>query len=226
VRGDPRGGPARRPAARSVASAGNDHRLGANEAPPAIISIFLGDMLTDIVDQLEKGGPKRTIKGGQLDLGARRCRRSRAHGRPQPHQPVRVHRQQVRVPRRGLQPVVAWPTPCSTPSSPSMAHQERLARSIQGVQQLLPRTDIKAQLECLEQVAKAICDLKRSLDHLEQARSQAEGHHGTHEQHAMAFRDLVMPAMVELRTHADLLESLVEDDLWPLPKYREMLFLS
>jgi glutamine synthetase len=42
----------------------------------------------------------------------------------------------------------------------------------------------------------------------------------------MAFRDLVMPAMVELRTHADLLESLVEDDLWPLPKYREMLFLS
>ena len=37
-----------------VASAGNDHRLGANEAPPAIISIFLGDMLTDIIDQLER----------------------------------------------------------------------------------------------------------------------------------------------------------------------------
>ena len=54
----------------SIASAANDHRLGANEAPPAIISIFLGDMLTDIVEQLEKGTPKRTLKGGAIDLGA------------------------------------------------------------------------------------------------------------------------------------------------------------
>ena len=54
-----------------VASTGNDHRLGANEAPPAIISIFLGDMLADLVDQLEKGSTERTLKGGDLDLGAR-----------------------------------------------------------------------------------------------------------------------------------------------------------
>ena len=39
----------------SVASAGNDHRLGANEAPPAIVSIFLGDELTAILDAIEKG---------------------------------------------------------------------------------------------------------------------------------------------------------------------------
>jgi len=55
----------------TIATASNDHRLGANEAPPAIISIFLGDMLTDIIEQLEKGTPRRTIKGGALDLGAR-----------------------------------------------------------------------------------------------------------------------------------------------------------
>ena len=42
----------------AVASAGNDHRLGANEAPPAIISIFLGEQLTDVVSQIEKGGAK------------------------------------------------------------------------------------------------------------------------------------------------------------------------
>ena len=54
-----------------IASAANDHRLGANEAPPAIISIFLGDMLSDILDQVEKGLPKRTLKGGIIDLGAR-----------------------------------------------------------------------------------------------------------------------------------------------------------
>ncbi len=53
----------------SIASAGNDHRLGANEAPPAIISIFLGDMLTDIYEQIEKGGAKSTKQGGMLDTG-------------------------------------------------------------------------------------------------------------------------------------------------------------
>jgi glutamine synthetase len=53
----------------SIASAGNDHRLGANEAPPAIISIFLGEMLTDIFEQIEKGGAKSTKHGGVLDTG-------------------------------------------------------------------------------------------------------------------------------------------------------------
>ena len=55
----------------SIASAANDHRLGANEAPPAIISVFLGKMLSDILEQVEQGLPKRTIRGGTLDLGAK-----------------------------------------------------------------------------------------------------------------------------------------------------------
>ncbi|NOY76043.1 MAG: glutamine synthetase type III, partial [Kiritimatiellaeota bacterium] len=49
----------------SVACAGNDHRLGANEAPPAIISIFLGEQLTDVVEQLEKG-PAKSAKSGRV----------------------------------------------------------------------------------------------------------------------------------------------------------------
>ena len=53
----------------SIAHAGNDHRLGANEAPPAIISIFLGDMLQDIVEQIEKGGAKSTKSGGTMQIG-------------------------------------------------------------------------------------------------------------------------------------------------------------
>jgi glutamine synthetase len=53
----------------SIASAGNDHRLGANEAPPAIISVFLGDMLTDIFEQIEDGGAKTSKHGGHLDTG-------------------------------------------------------------------------------------------------------------------------------------------------------------
>ena len=53
----------------SVATSGNDHRLGANEAPPAIVSIFLGDQLTDIFEQLAKGSAKTSKQGGELKLG-------------------------------------------------------------------------------------------------------------------------------------------------------------
>jgi glutamine synthetase len=53
----------------SIASAHNDHRLGANEAPPAIISIFLGDQLNDIFEQIEKGGAKSSKQGGTFVTG-------------------------------------------------------------------------------------------------------------------------------------------------------------
>ncbi len=53
----------------SVAHAGNDHRLGANEAPPAIISVFLGDMLTDIFQQIERGRLNGVAKPGELRIG-------------------------------------------------------------------------------------------------------------------------------------------------------------
>jgi glutamine synthetase len=53
----------------SIAHAGNDHRLGANEAPPAIISVFLGDMLTDVFEQIETGAAKSSRSGGLLDMG-------------------------------------------------------------------------------------------------------------------------------------------------------------
>jgi len=53
----------------SVASAGNDHRLGANEAPPAVVSIFLGDQLTDIIEQIEGGGANSSQDGGDIHLG-------------------------------------------------------------------------------------------------------------------------------------------------------------
>jgi len=53
-----------------VASAGNDHRLGANEAPPAILSIFLGDQLTDVFEQIAKDGDAKSSKlKGHLTVG-------------------------------------------------------------------------------------------------------------------------------------------------------------
>ena len=53
----------------SVCGAGNDHRLGGNEAPPVIMSIFLGEQLTDIIQQLEHGDAKRSKKSGHIKIG-------------------------------------------------------------------------------------------------------------------------------------------------------------
>jgi len=53
----------------SVATAGNDHRLGANEAPPAIMSVFLGEQLEHLFEQLADGLPRASKQGGLLGLG-------------------------------------------------------------------------------------------------------------------------------------------------------------
>ena len=104
----------------SVANVGQDHRLGANEAPPAIISIFLGAELEKVVrgDRIRQAGrrlerqlPRARHAGAAAAADARR--------RPQPDLAVRLHRQQVRVPHASARAVrSASPTPCSTRSSP------------------------------------------------------------------------------------------------------------
>ncbi len=53
----------------AIAHAGNDHRLGANEAPPAIISIFLGEQLADVFEQIKTGVAKKSKKAGFLNVG-------------------------------------------------------------------------------------------------------------------------------------------------------------
>ena len=56
----------------SAADVGNDHRLGANEAPPAIISVFLGEQLEDVVEQLiSTGEATHSLKGGKLETGVK-----------------------------------------------------------------------------------------------------------------------------------------------------------
>jgi len=54
----------------SIADAANDHRLGANEAPPAIMSVFLGEQLEDVIAQLEGGSAASSKMGGSMELGA------------------------------------------------------------------------------------------------------------------------------------------------------------
>ena len=90
----------------SVASAGNDHRLGANEAPPAIISMFLGDELSG--DCRRHRGRQGILTQAKSTTSKSACsvlpKFPQGQHRPQPYLPVRLHGQQVRVPHRWARP--------------------------------------------------------------------------------------------------------------------------
>jgi glutamine synthetase len=103
--------------------------------------------------------------------------------------------------------------------------QRRLADSIAATAAASKEADPKGARELLAQVATASTRLKSATDALARARHEAEEKEGGAVAHAAAFRDHVLPAMANVREQADLLETLVADDLWPLPKYREILFL-
>jgi glutamine synthetase len=98
----------------AVADAGNDHRLGANEAPPAIMSIFLGEQLEDVIEQLERGPPRPRKKGG--NDRARRLRRCRALPRTPPT---------ATGPRRSPSPATSSSSARSAPRRPSTGRQDR-----------------------------------------------------------------------------------------------------
>ena len=76
----------------------------------------------------------------------------------------------------------------------------------------------------LEKLTILVGDLERKIEALE----KVLGHHGAADLRAEVkhFRDEAVPAMVALREVADQIESILPDDLWPLPTYREMLFIK
>ena len=94
----------------SVANIGQDHRLGANEAPPAIISIFLGAELDKVFEAIASGNGDPNTEDAVLTLGRHGAAAPPdARRRSQPHVAVRLHRQQVRVPRPRVEHVALVP---------------------------------------------------------------------------------------------------------------------
>ncbi len=330
----------------SIASAGNDHRLGANEAPPAILSIFLGDMLTDIFEQIERGSAKTTKSGGLLDTGvavlpklprdagdrnrtspfaftgnkfefravsanqsiafpnialnvavtealdymATELERGLKEGKKLPvavkallTKTIKENKRiifngngyseewQAEAARRGLlnlrTSVDAYPELMKTDVVKAfekygvLNEREVRARYDVAIEQYNKTINIEAQLMVLmanryilpaafkyqnalaetvvavKAAGAAAKETRKALDTIcgltDDCKSRVDAlqdlleHDGTGdaEKHAKYFRDKVLPAMTLLRESGDALEGLVPHDLWPLPTYREMLFV-
>jgi glutamine synthetase len=319
----------------AIADAGQDHRLGANEAPPAIMSIFLGSQLEDVVGQLEQGSASASKQGGSVELGVTslptlakdatdRNRTSpfaftgnkfefRAVGSSAPIywpqtvlntavadslasladeldglQPgdfdgltsilsgiVRQHKRvlfegngysedwHAEAARRGLPnnrtTVDALPA-LATPEAKAvftkfgvLSERELEARvdifwekyvKVQSIEascaldiaktMILPATaaylgqlasagysrGVKSVADKVASLADGLVDAIHSLEHAQHHAHEA----GSVQAEARAFVDEVIPAQNALRAVADELETMVADELWPLPKYRELLF--
>jgi glutamine synthetase len=319
----------------SIADAGNDHRLGANEAPPAIVSIFLGAQLVDVIAQLEKGPAAASKKGGDVELGVTslpvlakdatdRNRTSpfaftgnkfefRAVGSSAPiywpqtvlntavadslkqladeldklkpgdferlteilSKVVRDNKQvlfegngyseewHAEAARRKLPnnrttvdalPALTTATAKRLFSSFGVLSERELASrvdinweryiKVQNIEascaidiastMILPATarylgelagapssrGVNTICERVSGLADSLVDAIAALEHAQHEAHEAGSVHAE----AKAFATVVIPAQEALRGVVDELETLVADDLWPLPKYRELLF--
>ena len=329
----------------TIASAGNDHRLGANEAPPAIISIFLGEELEAVVEALIEGGAPRSSGGAELQLGVttlpnlpahssdrnrtspfaftgnkwefRACGSSQSIALPNTvlntavaesldhlsdaieqggggervmaevvRESLKAHRRilfsgdnysaewEQEAAERGLLNLRDTPSAIATLSTEknqvlferynvltrreltaratilnqtfahrlgvealcmldmastmvlpaAISYQSRIAGAIGSARNASADLDLSEQEALLGEVVGGIGRLRRGLIALEGAHQAAE-RAGDEEAMAIAYRDTVCPVMETVRDAADQLEGLVDDDLWPLPKYAELLMV-
>jgi glutamine synthetase len=330
----------------AISGPGNDHRLGANEAPPAILSVFLGEQLEDIFGQIEKGAASRSKKAGTMELGVSvlpplpkdatdRNRTSpfaftgnkfefRAVGSTAPiyfantvlntaaadsigemvdqlekaakggnfnkalalllQKYVKAHKRVVfngngyseawhkEAAKRGLPNLKTTPDALHAMDNAdykklfakhkvlsakeytareeimweryvkqiniealatvdiarnqilpaAVKYQASLASTIKATEDVVSANNGGAKA-ILEDVVEQINALVAGIEGLKKAHVVAAGASSLPKQ-AEAYRDQVMPAMLKVREAADTLEGLVADELWPLPKYREMLF--
>jgi len=333
----------------TIAHAGNDHRLGANEAPPAILSIYLGEQLTDVVDAMIAGtrrGSERKRETMRLGVSVlpplprdatdrnrtspfaftgnkfefRAVGSSQACGKPNSvlntivadamsfisdeiertkgkkgleaavnDVVVELFKKHKRILFNGNGYSAQWHAEAQKRGLPNFRNavdaignfgskknaelferfsvlsakevESRMhimfeayckAIAIEGQSALsiartmvLPaaqRTQlvvaqsvtaakaagmkVKAQEARLKELCAVVDAFVGAIDGLKTEFDHAEAHEGTPDKHAKTYRDKVVPAMGKLRTLADQLETMVDDAEWPLPKYRETLFLQ
>ena len=104
-------------------------------------------------------------------------------------------------------------------------YQTKVAQNIHALQKIgVPESGYKAQYELLQDLTQHINLVSTKVNELEQEIENAH-HQPDFEAVAYAFCHKVKPLMAEIRTSVDHLEGKVEDNVWPLAKYREMMFI-
>lgn len=108
----------------------------------------------------------------------------------------------------------------------ALEYQTRVATTIVQTKQAISGINLTSQEGMLREVAEKVSKLRENIELLESLRhSSKEDEHDDLYAHAKFYQNKVIPAMNDVRTVADELELIVDDSLWPLPKFREMLYI-
>ncbi|HDO06330.1 MAG TPA: glutamine synthetase type III [Bacteroidetes bacterium] len=111
----------------------------------------------------------------------------------------------------------------------AIQYQNRLIENTKGLQDVLDsKTYVQLsrnQLNTIKEISNHVNSIKEGVEEMIEARKKANVV-TDYSQKAIAYRDEVLPCFADIRGHVDKLELMVDDNLWPLPKYRELLFLK
>ncbi|HEY9734319.1 MAG TPA: glutamine synthetase III [Drouetiella sp.] len=108
----------------------------------------------------------------------------------------------------------------------ALEYQNRVATTVVQTKQAISGINLTSQEGMLRELAEKVNKLRESIETLESLRhSSKEDDHDDVYNHAKFYQNKVIPAMNEVRAVADDLENIVDDSLWPLPKFREMLYI-
>ena len=107
----------------------------------------------------------------------------------------------------------------------ALGYQRQLAETLRGLEKADVKAGAKGIAKTLEGVGAGTDALAEAIETLQRVMIEVDAHEGTEQAHARAMLDKVVPAMNDVREAADCLETVVDDDLWPLPKYRELMFI-
>ncbi len=109
----------------------------------------------------------------------------------------------------------------------AIGYQNKLIQNVQGLMSILgekaSKNATKAQMDIIEKISEHANKMKSACDEMLKARKEANKKTGS-EERAFEYCDTIRAYFDEIRYHADKLEIIVEDDMWPMPKFREMLF--
>ena len=105
------------------------------------------------------------------------------------------------------------------------AYQRDLADTVEELTDIIGAEYAKGQIAILKKVSKHAAGLITALDKLDKILDTARPHQDSPAKVAKICRDKIIPAMEACRVEADILETFVDDELWPLPKYRELLWV-
>lgn len=110
----------------------------------------------------------------------------------------------------------------------ALHYQKTLVDNVSGLKNILPVDDFKKaadiQIELIKEISERVNFIKKAVDNMTEERKKANNLEGTKKQ-AHAYCDKVKAYFEDIRYNVDKLENIVDDNTWPLPKYREMLYL-